>query len=454
MQTPEREVWLDVAGLFSLVFGEEEYTLSDLAVGVRLVNQYHTHLRKSRRAKDRDHYALAPWSPREPLRPVSAQQDGQVLAEMLDVLPFALGAFGWPLFCLMKNPLGGACHILASLQIGCCCNTTVKGDNPCRCNTAAFLLQSGLEAEDLLYGNLHNNVCRPHFYLVANRPMRALILAVRGTLSASDLITDGMARVISDPMPGQPNQHIRAHAGVWNSARQIRKELIDSGVLADIFAAQPELRGYRLLTTGQSLGGAVASALALQLQADKKPEGISSVHGYAFSPAPIVGKDALEYSQKHVTGVTLGHDMVSCLSLINLRRAKLLVRSALEHSRDSKCRIMCGGCVGLRPTHAWWEHVDLEALQNVQAPDMEELWIPGRIVHLVKSKPRARKWLGLCHAPREYEAYWSDAANFDYMWIDHRMVSFGVRGWGAGAKRKRRERERRVEFGPVNLRWT
>lgn len=421
-------MWQDLGSLFSIVFGDEEYTATDLAVGIRLVNKYHHYVRQRRRAEaGRERYAEAPWGARKTMRVLETPHDFAYLKELLDVLPFALGAFGWPLYCFMKSPCVGACQLACSTSRACCCNPRVTGDWFCRCHSGAFILSSKVAGEDLLYGNLNNYVCHPHMYVAAHHASKALIVSVRGTLSISDVVTDTLARVEDAHIHALPNVRLRAHAGIWKAASNLCEHLIDEGVLARILQDHPELRGYRLITTGQSLGSAVASAMSLQLQG-RVPEGISQVHAYAFSPAPILGenKEALAFAEKHITGVTLGNDMIARLSLVNLRRLKALVRVALSRSQDTKCRALCGCgflgvCCPLR--HEWWEDFDEDRDLDLSTavPAMEErLCVPGLLIHLVKRQETYKRLFRA--SKRDYKAYYTTWENLDCMWVNPRMV--------------------------------
>lgn len=90
------------------------------------------------------------------------------------------------------------------------------------------------------------------FYLATDDASRSQVIAVRGTSNAENAMVDVAFRLLPDEKTG-----IRLHNGFAYAARQIYEELT------------PLLKkGYRIRSTGHSLGGAVALILSMYLDVD------------------------------------------------------------------------------------------------------------------------------------------------------------------------------------------
>lgn len=75
----------------------------------------------------------------------------------------------------------------------------VYGDGILWQKTAAFLASSGTSVSDLQTSSFQNGVCQTPFALVTDHDNDALIVAIRGSISLSDWITD--ANIYSRVVP-------------------------------------------------------------------------------------------------------------------------------------------------------------------------------------------------------------------------------------------------------------
>ena len=165
---------------------------------------------------------------------------------------------------------------------------------------------------DILHASLGNVLAATPWFVAVDRGRRALVVAVRGTISIDDAITDALAVPLC--VGGElgptlahlaardgvvvPPASAYAHAGMWHAAAGIKRALLKHGLLetaagADAAAggggstgsaktAAPPLpaaaaatacggphakglRGLQLVVVGHSLGAGVASLLALQV---------------------------------------------------------------------------------------------------------------------------------------------------------------------------------------------
>lgn len=158
----------------------------------------------------------------------------------------------------------------------------------------------------------------PGYVLVHDIINHAIILSVRGSREAGDLLTN----LSSDCEPFLGGF---AHQGVVNSAHFLHKSL------RSILAYELERRRPRhgLVLVGHSLGAAAASALTMILKYSRPPRGESSwaterlttAKCYAFSPPPFLDRKLSQYSRSlPIVSIAYGLDVVPRLSAASVDR--------------------------------------------------------------------------------------------------------------------------------------
>ena len=66
------------------------------------------------------------------------------------------------------------------------------------CNLAALKLKAPhIQEEDIIHISTRNNFLETPFLVVADRKLQKIVIAIRGTLSLADIMTDMVARPIS-----------------------------------------------------------------------------------------------------------------------------------------------------------------------------------------------------------------------------------------------------------------
>jgi sn1-specific diacylglycerol lipase len=200
--------------------------------------------------------------------PLAGGDDAALLADMMHILPHAVGIFGVLLY-FFQHYLAGPCTVA-----GRCCASTVgsacgedqggKVHGSCwRCNLTAYRMEASVPREDFLYGSWDNAPCKVPFAVVLDRAKSRIVITIRGTLSLDDLLCDAMGYPTEVDIAGYGSAHV--HEGMWRAAERIKAELLKGGVLEGIYLQFPEVRGMSFVITGHSLGAGVATLLALQL---------------------------------------------------------------------------------------------------------------------------------------------------------------------------------------------
>jgi hypothetical protein len=189
----------------------------------------------------------------------------------------------------------------------------------------------------LLYAFLEQDVAstdRPASALFVNDELMVACIAVRGTSTIQDVVTD--IRQIPAPFPdsertrteGDWTSVIRcngvAACGMAGAATTLYREHIDSLV----FLAK---RGYRVRLTGHSLGGAVATLLGVLVYRDLKrecpdlfagsfgTEAEAPLHVYAFGSPSCVDEQLADDVNEFVTTIVLHDDCVPRLTPTSCR---------------------------------------------------------------------------------------------------------------------------------------
>lgn len=158
----------------------------------------------------------------------------------------------------------------------------------------------------------------PGYILVHDIVNHALILSVRGSREAGDLLTN----LSSDCEPFLGGF---AHQGVVRSAHFLHESL--RSILASELSRRRPRHG--LVLVGHSLGAAAASALTMILRQSRPPRGesswatarLTSARCYAFSPPPFLDRKLSHYSRSlPIVSIAYGLDVVPRLSAASVDR--------------------------------------------------------------------------------------------------------------------------------------
>ena len=157
-------------------------------------------------------------------------------------------------------------------------------------------------------------------YVAVDHKYKAVVLALRGTLSISGALIDMQAMDCSYCSG-------RAHQGIAEMADAVWKE---SGDFLTNLLQEEEYKDYDLIITGHSLGGGTACLLHVKLNV----EGLVPNHRvlcYGFAPPPTFcwdaesKCDAIEDAMKHCVCYIHDNDCVPHLSVATIRRLATLL---------------------------------------------------------------------------------------------------------------------------------
>lgn len=181
-----------------------------------------------------------------------------------------------------------------------------------------------LEQDDLLMYDLHGRVIfQPNYYVARDRATNSIVLAVRGTMSAMDTLTDLVCEY-------QPWRNGLVHSGMKAAAQWFLTEVFPSVVLHC-----ERLDITDVVLVGHSLGAGTASILAMLLQGLRPTTGTGKkihIRCMAYGP-PCVASEELLSKDDGIQSFILGEDIVARLSYGSCMdvRSMLVVASELAH---------------------------------------------------------------------------------------------------------------------------
>ncbi|XP_052427575.1 diacylglycerol lipase-beta [Carassius gibelio] len=426
-----RAAFSSIAQLVSGFFLDTDLVPSDIAAGLALLHQEQD---KVERCRDPDE--VLSHSPSSPIR-----EDLEVeLERAAHFMQFAAAAYGWPLY-VYSNPLTGLCRLS-----GDCCRSRqaeydlVRGD-ALGCHFTSILQSTGLQYRDFIHISFHNQIYEIPFYVALDHEREAVLVAVRGTLSLKDVLTDLSAECENLSVEGVSGT-CYAHKGISQAAHYLCKRLVNDGILSQAFNIAPE---YKLVICGHSLGAGAASLLAVLLRSTHP-----TLQCYAFSPpGGLMSKALADYSKQFVVSVVLGKDLVPRLSIPNMEDLKRRLLKMVSNCSKPKYKILMHGCwyelFGGTPDDFPTElenrreemlnqpllgedsllvqrsntYQSLSSDDSPSRPTHLPLYLPGRILHVTEDGPARRH----CFAPVRYRAEWSSETSFRNVLISPRMIA-------------------------------
>ncbi|XP_060795610.1 diacylglycerol lipase-beta [Neoarius graeffei] len=426
-----RAAFSSIAQLFSQFFSDTDLVPSDIAAGLALLHQEQD---KMQQCKDpEDDVSHSPSSPiREDLE--------TELEKAAHYMQFAVAAYGWPIYVYL-NPLTGFCKLSGN----CCSNRSATeydlvGGDDTGCNFSAILHMTELQYRDFIHVSYHNQIYEIPFYVALDHKREAVLVAVRGTLSLKDALTDLSAECENLTVEGVSGAAY-AHKGISQAAEYIYKKLVNDGILRQAFSIAPE---YKLVIVGHSLGAGAAALLAVHLHST-----YSTLKCYAFSPpGGLMSKALAEYSKQFVVSVVLGKDLVPRLSIPNMEDLKRRLLKMVSNCTKPKYKILLHGCwyevFGGTPHDCPTEMVNRReeqlgrpllgeesllvhgstSYQSLSSDDSPThtthlpLYPPGRILYITEEGPSRR----MCFSPVHYRAEWASATAFNSVLIGPHML--------------------------------
>eukprot|EP01137_Pigoraptor_chileana_P007994 Opistho-2@54291 len=432
-----RMVYTEVSHIFANFFRNLDVVPSDVVAGLILLRQAQKHDETQRVSSNGESGIQYHQST------VNAKAlDTKSTVETLDLLEvdyfakYALAVYGWPLYVFM-HPCTGIIRLnvcdCRCCSGGCCGNSVVAvtGDNCCLCNLHALKKQSGLGDADIVYTSFLNGLYQTPYYIAVDHARQTVVIAVRGTMSLADCMTDLTANETPIEIPGV-SEKCFAHKGMLQAAQRIKQDLEDRHILTDLFRDNGPCASYGLVVVGHSLGAGTGTLLALLLRSQ-----YSGLFCYAYSPPGcLLNEAAAKHSEQFCISLVVGKDVVPRMSFYTAEAMRDQMMEVLALSPRPKWRIIGGNFIVGHPKEQYdYAAVDTEdpeareqepiavlqryrALRAQEAP-RERMYLPGRILHLVKTHSSRRM---IVSKTRSYKTEWAEREGFAKIVISPLMI--------------------------------
>ncbi|XP_065203555.1 diacylglycerol lipase-beta [Planococcus citri] len=330
------EAFAQAAGLFSSLFRGTDIIPTDFIAGCILLR-----VKQKRECREQRRLALIAEQRYKCTSDIKEllmdKPSWMCMKKAQHYMKLSMASYGW-LFVIYRHCCTGIFKLFPRLM---CCScfrakpTIVKGDNCCLCNLAGVRYMSHLQPKDILYASFRNHIFELPFCVLADHKTSSILICIRGSLSMRDIFTDLTATPEKFHVEGLPTGSL-AHKGMLSSAKYIKKELEDYGVLDKAYAIYPE---YKLVITGHSLGAGTGTLLGCMLR-PKFPD----VKVYGFScPGGMVSKELAKYCEDFVFSIGIGDDLVMRVGIDSVEDLRTNMMHVLHACRLPKYRIFLNG---------------------------------------------------------------------------------------------------------------
>ena len=231
------------------------------------------------------------------------------------------------------------------------------------------------ELDDILrYSNtIINEVGHPCYYIALDHSTKSIVIAVRGTATAHDALTDLACEA-------EPFLEGEAHSGIAQGAKVILEE--SRTLLEELINST----GYGIVVTGHSLGAGTAILLTMLIMETVGQH--IDVKCWAFAPPPVFRPldKANPRCASAIKAVCYRHDVVPrlCLASVVSLLCRLKVIDQMPWSIWDRFRYATGALA--------MTSTDIEALETAYGSMMSSgpsrikpLWIPGSIAWVLES---------------------------------------------------------------------
>ncbi|CAF0964086.1 unnamed protein product [Adineta steineri] len=373
----------------------------------------------------------------------------ELLKEGLYYNSYAQSAFGWfsiayqyrltflprILLAMRFRSIGFCCACCSP-----CCQNPDSLNDPCgsQYSTLTYLLRK--QKPVVLYANFLGAFHRAPFYIAADGEKKKIIVSIRGTLSATDILTD--INAVEDVLETELFGNGHCHSGMHSAATYIRDDI--STRLIDIFIKYPD---YELIICGYSLGAGIASILAILFKPNYPH---LKCYGIAM-PGSVLSENLAMATRHFIYSYVVDVDMIGRASIRSLEHLRDRIIDALDKCNRNKLRILTMTLFGtLRKRRQTFHSVNSqtpalmdesfspsttlnidstisELVLNQTPADRAHLIMPGTIIHLYSINR-----VGLFSRKISYRACMSTYNRFSQlivhprMWLDHFPASYAT----------------------------
>ncbi|GJD05785.1 Sn1-specific diacylglycerol lipase beta [Galdieria sulphuraria] len=248
-----------------------------------------------------------------------------------------------------------------------------------------IFLRTGVHSKDIVAHKFKADTYFPAYYICYDHLTLSIVVAVRGTLSIADALTD--LDGLNEPLKitfAQNTIHGFVHNGMLRAAQRLTQTM--EPILRNACESYPS---YRLIVTGHSLGAGCAMVLSILL---RERNICDNLQCYAFGPPPVLSDTLAEACHSFVISFVHNNDIVPRLSIPALRRFFRACQIAKRYNSFQRLALWLG----------WtnWIHLDVSTLEHSsdETYESQRLFVGGTIYHLQKIRTTNRYFQ--CHHNR------------------------------------------------------
>jgi len=252
-----------------------------------------------------------------------------------------------------------------------------RGGGPAEAALACAGVDGNVEV--IAFEQRTNELFAPGYLVAVDHDHGVAIVALRGTSSVSDALSDLTCKPASVQLGGHSGL---AHDGMWRAAERLEGKLAELAeeALGRLVAG---VGARRVIITGHSLGAGVAALVAAQWR-DRGRFAGGAVECVAFACPQVLDAELAQAQSNHTTTVIFGDDMVPRFSLAtahDLRAAMLLLSDPASGGLSASF-----GADAILDLQTRGEEDTLAAASDVVRPRVctaeGRLFPSGRLVHL------------------------------------------------------------------------
>eukprot|EP00796_Vickermania_ingenoplastis_P012515 gene12515-8570_t len=297
-------------------FRAYDIVTSDIVAGVLLLNGYQTTC--LRQHANRVQLQPPPEGVRErrtvqavALTPLS-DADKQKILLLREYSRFYMATYGWMLQQYM-HCCTGVCTVFCHDPCMCCRSHPGKHyGSKTYCDLSTVLLVTGVKEENVLVSQWTSDIYKPVHYVAYDEKMNAVVVAIRGTQSLSDCLTDISALPtpveLADTPPNSSADDFYVHGGMYESANYVLRSLQYYGVLDSV--KEGKFKESKVIVLGHSLGAGVSIILSTLLWS-QHPDIRERLQCLAYSPpGGLMSLAIVDYCAPFTVGCFAGQDMI------------------------------------------------------------------------------------------------------------------------------------------------
>jgi hypothetical protein len=178
---------------------------------------------------------------------------------------YAEAIYGFPLF-IFSDFSSGLTHFIKYHLCCCLSHSDVELDelyhiqthmptacSCCGCFSNRSLIEPSRTDSPILFFSTDNSVFKLPYLVFLDKTRKVLVIAIRGTMSATDVLVDLNCNPVPLPVNDQRDSIIYTHEGMLQSAITIFHELASRNILGSVFSVDHQ-KDYQIICCGHSLG--------------------------------------------------------------------------------------------------------------------------------------------------------------------------------------------------------